>query len=210
MNSSLKIKRIAGSFLRVLPLLLLSGPALTVLVHRANAQQAPSWYDPEQRGAKVMGHVPLDVSNFKDAVFRESEGRRYLYVQNSGSRQVTIIDVTSRRKPKILGSIDLPTDARLSDVSFKGDVAIVSDVTSPAAVSTTQPSTTRASSENITIWDLSKPDAPQVSQRFTGVRKVIPGRSNAVYVVDSRGLWIVQIYNQEMRDWDYYVDHIGG
>jgi hypothetical protein len=183
----------------------MGAPLATVLVQRAHAQETPSWYDPDERGAKVLGHVPMDVSQFKDALFRETEGRRYLYIQNSGSRQVTIVDVTSRRKPKLAGSINVPTDATLSEIIFKGDVGIVSDAKPSTSAKTPQPV-----AENITIWDFSKPGAPRVSQTFTGVKKVISGQANVVYVLDSRGLWIVQVYSQEMRDWDYYVDHIGG
>jgi hypothetical protein len=199
------MKRTTRAFLKALPLLLLGAPLLTVLVQRANALQAPSWYDPDKRGAKVLGHVPLDIAQFKDALFRENEGRRYLYIQDSGSRQVTIVDVTSRHKPKIAGSIQVPTDAMLSEITFKGDVAIVTDAKPPTPAKTPQPA-----AENITIWDYSKPGSPRVSQTFTGVKRVISGQANVVYVLDSQGLWIVQIYDQERRDWDYYVDHIGG
>jgi len=179
-----------------------------MLVQRANAQQAPSWYDPEQRGAKILGHVPIDVSHFKDAVFLEREDRRYLYVQYNGSQQVAIIDVTSRRKPKLAGSIDLPTNTKLSQIAFKGDIAIVTDTKGSETSAGPQPTDANTSVQSITVWDLSKPGTPRVSQHFTGVKKIISGRADVVYVVDSRGLWIVQIYDQHMRDWDYYVDHI--
>lgn len=208
MNMSSIIGRTVRWSMKGLFLLLLAAPLATVLVQRANAQQAPSWYDPEQRGAKILGHVSIDVSHFKDAVFLEREDRRYLYVQNIGSQQVAIIDVTSRRKPKMAGSIDLPTDAKLSQIAFKGDVAIVMDAKGSGTSTGPQPADTNSPVQNITVWDLSKPGTPQVSQHFTGVKKIISGRANVVYVVDSRGLWIVQIYDQQMRDWDYYVDHI--
>jgi hypothetical protein len=102
----------------------------------------------------------------------------------------------------------LPTNTKLSQIAFKGDIAIVTDTKGSETSAGPQPTDANTSVQSITVWDLSKPGTPRVSQHFTGVKKIISGRADVVYVVDSRGLWIVQVYDQHMRDWDYYVDHI--
>lgn len=174
----------------------------TIFLQRASAQQAPPGYDSEQQGAKVKGHLALDMSNFQDAILRDKNGRHYLYIQNGPSGEVAVVDVTSRGKPKITSSITLPKGARLNQAVFEGDVAILPG---SARIS---PKTPKSPPADVTIWDFSSPGAPKVAQKFTGVKQILNGPGHVVYVLDSQGLWIMQVYDQGMRDWDYYVDHI--
>lgn len=157
--------------------------------------------DSQNQGARVMSHLPLDESSFQDAIYQERDGHRFLYIQNAGTSAVTIVDVTRRVKPKVAGSMTLPEGARLSDVRFQGDVVMVSNGGTPAPSNKTDMG-------DVTIWDMSKPGAPKVVKHFNHVKKVLAGPGGIDYVLDADGLWVVQTYNQQMRDWDNYVDHI--
>jgi hypothetical protein len=182
-------------------LLVLAGICLALAVPRAWAHRLSGSSDSQNQGARVMSHLALDENSFQDAIYQERGGHRFLYIQNAGTSAVTIVDVTRRRKPKVSGSISLPEGARLSDVRFQGDVIMVSNGGVPAHAQD-------ADMGDVTIWDMSKPGAPKVVKHFNHVKKVLSGPGGVDYVLDADGLWVVQTYNQQMRDWDNYVDHI--
>lgn len=186
-----------------LGLLLLAGFCITFLAPNAHARNSVGGQTSGDHGAKIMGHLPLDLNNFQDAVLREKGDHRFLYIQNSGSSQITIVDVSRRKKPKIAGTTTLGPGTSLTNADFEGDVAIVPSGGKAAVLAKTPPS-------EISIWDYSKPGSPQLIKKFTGVKKVITGSGNIVYILDANGLTIVQVYDQQMRDWDYDTSHIGG
>jgi hypothetical protein len=193
----------ASSYLRGLGLLLLAGICIACAVPSADAQSSAGVQNGGDHGAKIMGHLSLDLSNFRDAVLREKDGNRYLYIQNAGSNQVTIVNVSRRKKPKLAGTMTLSGDSSVSHVDFQGDVAIV------ASGNQSPPVTEKPSPSEVSIWDYSKPGSPQLVKKFTGVKKIISGSADIVYVLDSEGLTIVQVYDQQRRDWDYDTSHIG-
>jgi len=188
---------------RELLILLLAGFCIPFLVPNANAQNSTGLQNGGDHGAKIMGQLPLDLINFQDAVLREKGGRRYLYIQDAGSNQITIVDVSRRKKPKISGTTTLGAGATLSNADFQGDVAIVPNGGKISVAPAKPPAS------EISIWDYSKPGSPQLVKKFTGVKKVISGSGNIVYLLDTNGLTIIQVYDQQMRDWDYDTSHLG-
>jgi hypothetical protein len=183
-------------------LLMLAGICAALAAPGAWAHRPPEPSESQNQGAHVMSHLPLDESTFQDAIYRESGGHRYLYIQNAGSNAATIIDVSQRKKPKVTGSITLPEGARLSDATFQGDVVMVSSGGAPTHVE-------EPTLRDITIWDISKPGAPKVVKHFNHVKKILSSSGGINYVLDADGLWVVQTFSQQMRDWDNYLDHLG-
>jgi hypothetical protein len=177
------------------------GMCAPLTVPRAWAHSASGFSDSYHQGARVMSHLPLDETSYQDAIYRESGGHRYIYIQNAGSTVATIVDVTRRGKPKVTGSISLPDGARLSEVSFQGDVIMVSSGAGAGHGEQTDVG-------DVTIWDMSKQGTPKVVKHFNHVKKVFAGPSGVDYVLDADGLWVVQTYSQHTRDWDDYLDHL--
>jgi len=190
---------------RGLVLLLITGFGIASFAQNAGARKLPDQQNNGSHGAKIMGYLALDLNNFQDAVLREKGDHRYLYIQSAGSSQVTVVDVTRRKKPKLAGTRMLADGISLSDANFEGDVAIV-----PSGSNNSSAVPAKPTSSEISIWDYSKPGSPQLVKKFTGVKKVISGSGNIVYVLNSDGLTIIQVYDQQMRDWDYNTSHIGG
>jgi len=189
-------KRRAGSHV-----LVLAGICAALAGPGAWANPPAGSNDSYHQGARVMSHLPLDENSYQDAIYRESGGHKYIYIQNTGSSVATIVDVTRRAKPKVTGSISLPDGARLSEVSFQGDVIMVS--TGAGAAHTNQNDV-----GDVTIWDMTKSGTPKVVKHFNNVKKVMAGPGGIDYVVDADGLWVVQTYSQHTRDWDDYLDHL--
>jgi hypothetical protein len=47
----------------------------------------------------------------------------------------------------------------------------------------------RASTDDLVLWDLSNPAAPRVVQKFSGVVKWLQDERNFIYVLNGDGLW---------------------
>jgi len=122
------------------------------------------------------GKTPLDI-----ALDTTPGGKRYLYVQNSEGRGVSVIDVSEPSRPKSLKTITWLGDAQLSRLDFLGDVALgdASEAASPV------------DARDFVVYDLSNPIEPRVAQRFTGVRRTIIDKDGFVYLLNGTGLWIL-------------------
>jgi hypothetical protein len=69
-------------------------------------------------------------------------------------------------------------------MSLTGAVAIISE-------SQALPMHSRASTDDLVLWDLSNPAAPRVVQKFSGVVKWLQDERNFIYVLNGDGLWVV-------------------
>jgi hypothetical protein len=45
--------------------------------------------------------------------------------------------------------------------------------------------------DELVLWDLSNPAAPQVVQKFSGVVKWLQDERNSIYVLNGEGVWVV-------------------
>jgi hypothetical protein len=134
-----------------------------------------------------MLHTNLKLNGFEDAYVRDNADGTYLYIQTAGSNQVNRVDVSNTKDPKVESPVTMPGNAKLDQTHFDNDVAITT--TGGTAASQNSPAQT------VTLWDLTDPQNPRVALRFDGVRKAIPTWDDKLYVLDSDGLWIVQMYN---------------
>jgi hypothetical protein len=181
--------------------------AVLLVISPATAKPPAHQGTSASAGARLMSHLSLDMAGFQNAILRETENHRYLYIQSADKGTLTVVDVSRRKKPKMVRSIDLPQGTTLENATFQGDVMLSGgNRNAPAPPPAAHPS---GDGHKLTVWDMSTPGSPKVVKQFNDVKKVIRGSGNIDYVLDANGLWIVQINSKEARDWNDYVDHIG-
>ena len=132
--------------------------------------------------AKVIAHItfagqtPLNMTMQK-----QGDDKYFLYIQQN-NEGISVVDVAKPKRPKTIGAIADPTLA--SAVNLSGNLAIVEQTMMPAISSTT-------AKNDLVLWDLSNPAAPQVIQKFSGVVKWLQDERNFIYVLNNEGLWVI-------------------
>ena len=53
------------------------------------------------------------------------------------------------------------------------------------------PANAARSKDDLVLWDLSNPAAPQVVKKLSGVVRFLQDSHNFVYVLNSEGLWVI-------------------
>jgi hypothetical protein len=71
-----------------------------------------------------------------------------------------------------------------SRINLTGDLAVISE-------SEALPMHSSRFNDDLVLWDLSNPAAPQVVQKFSGVVKWLQDERNFIYVLNGEGLWVV-------------------
>jgi hypothetical protein len=136
-------------------------------------------------GSQVVAHISFSGLSAVDmAMQRKVNDKYYLYVEHSEDQGISIIDVSKPAQPKPVGVIPWPDPALSSRMSLTGAVAIISE-------SQALPMHSRASTDDLVLWDLSNPAAPRVVQKFSGVVKWLQDERNFIYVLNGDGLWVV-------------------
>ena len=118
------------------------------------------------------------------AIQRQGNDKYYLYVQHSKEQGISIIDISKPARPKAIGVIPWPDPAVSSRMNVTGDLAIIAE-------NEARPAHNSASNDDLVLWDLSNPGAPQVVQKFSGVVKWLEDERDFVYVLNGEGLWVV-------------------
>ena len=132
--------------------------------------------------AKVIAHItfagqtPLNMTMQK-----QGDDKYFLYIQQN-NEGISVVDVAKPKRPKTIGAIADPSLA--SAVNLSGNLAIVEQTMMPAMSNTT-------AKNDLVLWDLSNPAAPQVIQKFSGVVKWLQDERNFIYVLNGEGLWVV-------------------
>lgn len=154
---------------------------LTAALPSAWARQQKS----TDQAVQVVSQFSFQEKSAIDMVPHQIDGKPYLYVRMAGDDGVLVIDVTHANKPKIVSSLQSTGMVSASRLEIEKDVALVS-----GGAQTTD----SASSDNdhLTVWDISKADAPRVVQEFPGVRKVIEDARGYIYILDRESLWVVR------------------
>ena len=156
---------------------------LSVTVSNASAKE----HKPKASGAgsQVVAHVAFSGLSAVDmAMQRKVNDKYYLYVEHSRDQGISIIDISKPTQPKAVGVIPWPDPALSSRMSLTGAVAIISEREA-------LPMHSRASTDDLVLWDLSNPAAPRVVQKFSGVVKWLQDERNFIYVLNGDGLWVV-------------------
>jgi hypothetical protein len=136
-------------------------------------------------GSQVVAHISFSGLSAVDmAMQKKVNDKYYLYVQHSKDQGISIVDVSNPAQPKAVGVIPWPDPAVSSRMNLTGDLAIIAENAVP-------PMHSSRSNDDLVLWDLSNPAAPQVVQKFSGVVKWLQDERNFIYVLNGEGLWVV-------------------
>ena len=134
--------------------------------------------------ARVVAHISFTGLSAIDMTMQnKGNDKVYLYVQHSQFQGISIIDISKPAEPKALGVVPWPDPAMSSRMNVTGDLAIIAETGDLAMRST--------SNDDLVLWDLSNPAAPQVVQKFSGIVKWLQDGRNFIYVLNGDGLWVV-------------------
>jgi hypothetical protein len=136
-------------------------------------------------GSQVVAHISFSGLSAVDmAMQKKVNDKYYLYVQHAKDQGISIVDVSNPAQPKAVGVIPWPDPAMSSRVNLTGDLAIIAE-------NAVLPMHSSTSDDDLVLWDLSNPAAPQVEQKFSGVVKWLQDERNFIYVLNGEGLWVV-------------------
>jgi len=140
--------------------------------------------------SRVVAHIPLEgLSAIDMAMQRRANDKYYLYVQHANNQGITIIDVSNPAKPKSIAVTPGPNPTVSSWMNVTGDLAIVEE----NGVLPTR----RVSNDDLVLWDLSKPSAPRIVHKFSGVVKWLQDERSFIYVLNGEGLWVLSNPNRD-------------
>jgi hypothetical protein len=136
-------------------------------------------------GSQVVAHISFSgLSDVDMTMQKKVNDKYYLYVQHSKDQGISIVDVSNPAQPKAVGVIPWPDSAASSRMNLTGDLAIIAE-------NAVLPMHSSTSDDDLVLWDLSNPAAPQVVQKFSGVVKWLQDERNFIYVLNGEGLWVV-------------------
>jgi LVIVD repeat-containing protein len=131
----------------------------------------------------------------KDTMQQPIGDKRYLYVQHSKDEGISVIDVSEPAKAKVIRVIPWPDPAVSSHMNVTGDLALITENEGfPVHAAT--------SKDDLVLWDLSNPTAPQVVRKFSGVVRFLLDNRNFIYVLNSEGLWVISMPDREPEQVD--------
>jgi hypothetical protein len=154
----------------------------------AGATATPAQIQPPKvldEPATVISHLPLNGAVVSAIHLRHRGGKKYLYLETSGSPGILVVNITKPKKPALLNEVDLPESARTGSLEMIGHGLALSE-TSNAKEPPAAPKT-------INVLDISHPDHPRVIQTFTGVTAMgVSFDHNLLFFANNEGLWILR------------------
>ena len=154
-----------------------------VALSSASARERKS--KPAGNASHVVAHISFGSLSIVDMAMQEQDGdKRYLYIQHSRDEGISVIDVRTPAKPKVVRVIPWPDPAVSSHMNVTGNLALITETVA-------LPVHSASSTNDLVIWDLSNPGAPQVVKRFSAVVRFLQDSSNFMYVLNSEGLWVI-------------------
>ena len=159
---------------------------LTIVLVMTVSSASAKEQKPKGSGAEsqVVAHISFSGLSAVDMVMQKKvNDQYYLYVQHSKDQGISIIDISNPAQPKAIGVIPWPDPAVSSRMNLTGDLAIIAE---SEVLPTRNPA-----NDDLVLWDLSNPAAPQVVQKFSGVVKWLQDERNFIYVLNGEGLWVV-------------------
>jgi len=158
--------------------------ALVVTVSAASAKE----HKPKESGAgsQVVAHISFSGLSVGDMEMqRKVNDKYYIYMEHSKDQGISIIDISKPTQPKSVAVIPWPDPDLSSRMSLTGAVAVISESEILPMRSS------KTSTDDLVLWDLSNPTAPRVVQKFSGVVKWLQDERNFIYVLNGDGLWVV-------------------
>lgn len=146
--------------------------------------------------SQVVAHLAFSGMSIVDMTMQEQAGdRRYLYVQHSKDEGISVIDITEPAKPKVVRVIPWPDPSVSSHMNVTGNLALITEHDAQAVHAET-------SKDDLVVWDLSNPAAPQVVKKFSGVVRFLQDNHNFIYVLNSAGLWVISMPDRQPEQGD--------
>lgn len=156
---------------------------LVVTLSSASAKEHKS--KASDAASQVVAHISFSGLSTLDMAIQEQVGdKRYLYVQHSRGEGISLVDVSEPAKPKVVRVIPWPDPAVSSHMNVTGNLALISE----NEVLPVHDATTK---DDLVLWDLSNPVAPQVVKKSSGVVRFLQDNRNFIYVLNSEGLWVI-------------------
>jgi hypothetical protein len=135
--------------------------------------------------SQVVAHLAFSGMSTRDMTMQEQAGdKRYLYVQHSKDEGISVIDITEPAKPKVVRVVPWPDTSVSSHMNVTGDLALITEHEA-------QPVHAQTSKDDLIVWDLSNPAAPQVVKKFSGVVRFLQDDHNFIYVLNNEGLLVI-------------------
>jgi hypothetical protein len=142
------------------------------------------------QGIEVVGRVDLSGSSVTRMALVEKDRKQYLYISLSTSNELSVVDVTNWKKPRIVERTAISTPAATSELLPLGDT-LAMILTTPEGSTTSQASGTE--SQVVTILSVEDPANPTVARVFQGVTSLVTDDGRGlIYVANAKGLWIIK------------------
>jgi hypothetical protein len=142
---------------------------------------------PKETGIYVISHLELPEGAVSNIQASDDLDRYTIELAGVDGRTVTLVDVNNPEKPKLVRQVQLPSGLEHSSTQVHaGNTALYSAPENPPA---------KADPHLITLVSSSDPAQLKTVKRFPGVTAIWTDRTRGlIYLADSSGLWILQIY----------------
>jgi hypothetical protein len=143
--------------------------------------------------AQVVSQLPLHGSPVVSMFMEREHGRTYLYLQHGGSEELTAVDITNLKVPRVVERRPTPKRAAAPPANKLGEYsaleAVEQDEVRPAApLPAVAPKTVR-------LVDVTDPDRPIIGQIFANVtamlgdpdyRRIFIASTDTLYILKER------------------------
>lgn len=169
----------------------LSAPLMLLLcaglaAPRAQAKSKQKKDQPKEPGIYVISHLELPDAAVSNIQALDDPGGNTIELIGADGKTVTVVDVNNPEKPKLVRQMQLPSGLEHSCTQIRaGNAALFAATEDPAD---------KVQPRLITLVSFSDPE-PRTIKQFPGVTAIWTDRSRElIYMADSSGLWILQIY----------------
>jgi hypothetical protein len=151
----------------------------------AQAKSKKEKDSPKETGIYVISHLELPDGAVSNIQASDDLGR--YTIELTGAQGVTMVDVNNPERPKLVRQVRLPSGLEHSSTQVRaGNTALLPATEDPAA---------KADPQLITLVRFSDAAQSQTIKQFPGVTAIWTDRTRElIYMADSSGLWILQIY----------------
>jgi LVIVD repeat len=159
---------------------------------------APGDFYTAYQQAKVIAHLPLSGSPPTQMFLQKQGKKHYLYVQQSGQKGFTVVDVSKPKRPKVITNVPQQNIAALgpglaitekAQANSDGSYAMAGEG-SRGGGSTPQ---------SVKVLDVSDPAHPRTVDTLIGVTSIVTDNARGlVYVANGDGIWVLS-HQQYLR-----------
>jgi hypothetical protein len=128
---------------------------------------------------EIESHIAVAAGPITRFIATRHYDRTYVYALRQAG-PVTLIDVTDRRRPRILSEASLPTPAS-NLLAVAGTAALAGDASTPAPPAV----------QTIRLMDFSDPAQPRITKQFEGVTAMESVAGGVMLLANADGIWIL-------------------